>query len=67
MTYNYPISETTYTVSSTLASVGIFLFAASPISYIFIGKIEDSMILIAYSFFFFLASFLTHLFASEMD
>jgi hypothetical protein len=67
MAYNYPISDTTYTVSSTLASVGMFLFAACPIHYILMAKVEESMILIAYSFFFFLASFLTHQCSSDIS
>ena len=62
-----PVSESTYTVASTLSSVGIFLFLGSPIRYIMGGSMEEAMILIAYSFFFFLASFLTHLCASDIN
>jgi len=63
----YPVSQTTYTVSSTLSSVGIFLFVASPLRYIIVANAEESMILTAYAFFFFLASFLTHLCCSDIN
>jgi hypothetical protein len=63
----YPVSESPYTVSSTLSSVGIFLFLATPVRYMIAANAEESMILTAYSFFFFLASFLTQLCCSDIN
>jgi hypothetical protein len=64
---NYPVPKSPYTISSTLSSVGIFLFLGAPLRYMFAGDVEGSMILTAYSFFFFIASFLTHLCCSDIN
>ena len=64
---NYPVPQPPYTISSTLWSVGIFLFLGAPIRYMIVANAEESMILTAYSFFFFLASFLTHLCCADIN
>lgn len=46
--------------------VGILLFIGAPINYAILGRAEESMILTAYSFFFFLASGLLTLCYSQL-
>jgi len=52
----YPIARSTYSVSSTLFYVGTVLFMGAPVNYICLGNAEQTMLITAYSFFFFLAS-----------
>ena len=61
----YPVPRVTYSVSSTLFYVGTLLFIGAPINYMVIGNAEQTMIITAYSFFFFLGSGLFTLFSSE--
>jgi len=61
----YPTASSDYSLSNTLCSVGIILFIGSAMNYFATGNGEDSMIITAYSFFFFLGSGLIEICASD--
>jgi len=52
----YPSPRSGYSLSSTLFIAGTFIFVAAPLNYAVLGDAEHAMILVAYSFFFFLGS-----------
>jgi len=62
----YPISRVTYSVSSTLFCTGILLFIGAPLNYMVVGNAEQTMLITAYSFFFFLASGLISVCGAEL-
>jgi len=62
----YPVARATYSVSSTLFYAGTLLFIAAPVNYMVIGNAEQTMIITAYSFFFFLASGLIGVCGAEL-
>jgi hypothetical protein len=62
----YPSSSSSYSLSRTLFIVGIILFLASPVNYAILRNPEHAMIIIAYSFFFFLGSALVGICGAEL-
>ena len=52
----YPSPRASYSMSKTLFTVGLILFVSAPVNYAILGNVEQSMIITAYSFFFFLGS-----------
>ena len=52
----YPSPRFSYSTSKTLFIVGLILFMSAPLNYAILGNAEQTMILTAYSFFFFLGS-----------
>jgi hypothetical protein len=62
----YPIARSTYSISSTLFYAGLLLFTGAPINYICLGNAEQTMLITAYSFFFFLASGLISVCGAEL-
>lgn len=61
----YPTSRINYSISKTLFTVGLLLFMGAPVNYLILGNAEQTMILTAYSFFFFLGSGLVGLCSFE--
>ena len=57
----YPAPTAHANIPSIIFIIGLFLFVAAPVHYAIIGDAANSMILTAYSFFFFLASGLLRL------
>jgi len=62
----YPIARSTYSVSSTLFCTGILLFIGAPLNYMVVGNAEQTVLITAYSFFFFLASGLISVCGAEL-
>jgi hypothetical protein len=58
---SYPAPRSGYSLSSILFTVGVVLFMGAPLNYVILRNAEHAMIIVAYSFFFFLASGLTTL------
>jgi hypothetical protein len=52
----YPAPRAPYSMSKTLFTVGVLLCIGAPVNYALIGNAEQAMIIIGYSFFFFLGS-----------
>jgi hypothetical protein len=63
----YPSSPSPHSISTTLFYVGVVLFAGAPLNYMLVRNAEQTMILTAYSFFFFLGSGLVSLCSSQYD
>jgi hypothetical protein len=53
---SYPSPRSGYSTSSTLFIVGTLLCIGAALNYAVLGDAEQAMILVAYSFFFFLGS-----------
>jgi hypothetical protein len=53
---SYPSPRYGYSTPSVLFTVATLLFVCAPLNYAVLGDAEQAMILIAYSFFFFLGS-----------
>ena len=60
----YPSPSTSYSMSSSLFTVGVILCVCAPVNFILLQSAEQSMILMAYAFFFFLGSALAGLCSS---